>query len=122
MADGKATAFQKSVYLACARIPEGKVSTYSDIALAIGKPGAARAVGNALNKNRSPTVPCHRVIRSDRSVGGFARGTRMKVAMQRREGVVIVDGKVSENALFHPPTAQPSPYGASSRSRRQDTR
>jgi len=92
--------FQQAVYLACAKIPKGKVSTYSAIAKAIGKPRAARAVGNALNKNRSPSVPCHRVVRSDLSIGGFARGSEAKAAMLRKEGVIIKNGKVSERCLF----------------------
>ncbi|PIT85684.1 cysteine methyltransferase [Candidatus Micrarchaeota archaeon CG10_big_fil_rev_8_21_14_0_10_59_7] len=75
-------------------IPRGRVSTYSAIAKAIGKPKAARAVGNALNRNHSSRVPCHRVVRSDGRAGGFARGTREKIRMLRREGVRVVNGKV----------------------------
>lgn len=63
--------------------------TYAEVAQAIGKPRAARAVGNALNKNPfAPRVPCHRVIRSDGTLGGFASGTAAKRALLRREGVV----------------------------------
>jgi methylated-DNA-[protein]-cysteine S-methyltransferase len=69
------------------------------IARAIGSPGASRAVGNALNKNRSPSVPCHRVIRSDGTVGGFARGTKAKTAMLRAEGVGITGGRVPRRFL-----------------------
>ena len=66
------TPFQRAVLHACAKIPEGKTATYSDIARAVGKPAAARAVGNALAKNPlAPFIPCHRVIRSDGSVGGY---------------------------------------------------
>lgn len=94
-------AFKEDVYSVCARIPKGKVSTYSQIARAISRPGSARAVGNALNKNRSEAVPCHRVIRSDGSVGGFASGTRMKAMMLRGEGVQIMEnGKVAPRFLF----------------------
>ncbi|MDD5172320.1 MAG: MGMT family protein [Candidatus ainarchaeum sp.] len=92
--------FTEKVYSACARIPKGKVSTYSRIARAIKKPKSARAVGNALNKNRSKSVPCHRVIRSDGDVGGFAHGTRKKIAMLRREGVEIKNGKAPKRFLF----------------------
>ncbi len=90
----KATAFQEKVFEACSMIRKGRVSTYADIARAIGKPGASRAVGNALNRNRSPKVPCHRVVRSDGSVGGFAHGTRKKEEMLRAEGVRIEYGRV----------------------------
>ncbi len=86
--------FSDLVFAACSRIKRGRVSTYTDIARAIGKPGASRAVGNALNRNRSPKVPCHRVVRSDGSVGGFAHGTRKKEEMLRAEGVRIEDGRV----------------------------
>ncbi len=88
--------FAQMVYEACAGIPRGKVTTYSEIARAIGKPGASRAVGNALNRNRSPSVPCHRVVRSDGAVGGFAHGTARKAAMLRSEGVEIEGGKVKD--------------------------
>ena len=85
------TCFEKKVYSACAMIPKGKVSTYSDIARAIGSPKAVRAAGNALNKNPYPRsrVPCHRVVRSDGCVGGYAHGTRRKTVLLRREGIKI---------------------------------
>ncbi len=87
--------FQARVFAECSKIPRARVSTYADIARAIGRPGASRAVGNALNRNRSPSVPCHRVVRSDGTVGGFAHGTRKKIEMLRSEGVRIEDGRVS---------------------------
>jgi O-6-methylguanine DNA methyltransferase len=87
--------FTEKVYSACRRIPRGKVATYSGVARAIGKPESARAVGNALNKNRSRSVPCHRVIRSDGSVGGFAHGTEKKIMMLRDEGIEIKEGKIA---------------------------
>ncbi|MFH0737184.1 MAG: MGMT family protein [Candidatus Micrarchaeota archaeon] len=92
--------FCDDVYRACARIPKGQISTYSEIAKAIGHPNAVRAVGNALNKNRSPSVPCHRVVRSDLSIGGFARGAKAKAAMLRKEGVEIKGGKVQGRFLL----------------------
>ncbi len=88
--------FADKVYAACSRIRRGKVSTYASIARAIGKPGASRAVGNALNRNRSSSVPCHRVVRSDGSVGGFAHGTARKAAMLRAEGVRIEGGRIRD--------------------------
>lgn len=77
--------FENQVYEACKKIPKGSVVTYSEIAGAIGSPKAVRAVGNALNKNPFKTVPCHRVIRSNGSVGGFAHGTRKKVELLKKE-------------------------------------
>src|SRR3989304_9724819 len=84
------TAFQKAVYRATAKIPKGQTRTYAQIAEAIGRPRAARAVGNALNRNPfAPDVPCHRVVRSDGCLGGFASGPRKKKRLLRSEGVVI---------------------------------
>ncbi len=82
--------FASLVFAACAKIPRGKVSTYSDLARAISHPYAARAVGNTLNKNRSRFVPCHRVVRSDGCIGGFAHGTEKKIEMLRHEGVDVM--------------------------------
>lgn len=67
-----ATAFQKSVWEATSKIDYGKTKSYGQVAKSIGNPKSARAVGNALNSNPLPIViPCHRVIRSDGSLGGF---------------------------------------------------
>jgi AraC family transcriptional regulator of adaptative response/methylated-DNA-[protein]-cysteine methyltransferase len=83
------TPFQRAVYRVVARIPKGETRTYAQVASAIGRPKAVRAVGNALNRNPfAPLVPCHRVIRSDGSVGGFASGPRKKKALLRREGAL----------------------------------
>jgi len=87
--------FTKKVYTQTRKIPKGKVATYKQIAQAIGCLQAARAVGNALNKNPyAPQVPCHRVIRSDGRVGGFAGGAKRKIAMLKKEGIVIKGGKI----------------------------
>lgn len=84
------TPFERSVYRAVSRIPRGRVRSYGWVARAIGRPGAARAVGNALKKNPLiGIVPCHRVIRSDGSLGGFTRGSRAKARMLKREGIDV---------------------------------
>src|SRR5215208_7217784 len=63
------------VYDIVTRIPEGKVTTYGDIARALGHPRASRVIGRILNKNPNPLVtPCHRVIKSDGNIGGYAFG------------------------------------------------
>ncbi len=73
------TEFQLQVWKALLEIPSGKTATYSQLAERIGKPNAARAVGNAVGKNRiAYLVPCHRVIREDGSLGGFRWGTACK--------------------------------------------
>ena len=89
-----ATIFQKAVWEATRRVPKGKVTTYAAIAKLIGRPRAVRAVGNALNKNPyAPQVPCHRVVKSDGSLGGFAGGVKNKKQILEKEGVKIKNNK-----------------------------
>jgi methylated-DNA-[protein]-cysteine S-methyltransferase len=76
------------VYDIVAQIPEGKVTTYGDIARALGHPGASRAIGRILNRNPNPvTTPCHRVIRSDGKLGGYVFGTIKKKELLKKEGL-----------------------------------
>lgn len=62
--------------------------TYKEVAREAGRPRAFRAVGNILNTNYDPKIPCHRVVRSDGKVGGYNRGARRKQKLLREEGVV----------------------------------
>jgi methylated-DNA-[protein]-cysteine S-methyltransferase len=79
--------FTEQVYAVVAKIPEGKFMTYKEVALRIGRPNASRAVGTALSKNYNPSVPCHRVIRSDGKLGGYNRGgIKKKLSILKREG------------------------------------
>jgi len=99
----KITKFEQEVYEACSRIPLGKVSTYLDIAVYINRPRSSRAVGNALNHNPyAPQVPCHRVVKSDGSLGGFASGSVKKRVILLREGLNILNDKISgfENVRY----------------------
>ncbi len=68
------------------KIPRGQVLTYKQVAQLAGRPKAYRAVGNILNKNYNPRVPCHRVIRSDGRLGGYNRGIAQKRKILLREG------------------------------------
>lgn len=87
--------FTARVHAACARIPRGKVATYRELARAIGAPRAARAVGNALNRNEDMAhVPCHRVVLGDGRIGGYALGSAKKAARLKKEGVLIKNGRV----------------------------
>jgi len=80
------TKFQQKVYDVVKMIPKGKTMSYKEVAIAIGNPNSYRAVGNALNKNPFVgIVPCHRVIRSNGDVGGFALGTNKKVKLLKDE-------------------------------------
>lgn len=84
----KATPFQRRVWRTILSIPRGEVRSYSWVAQKIGNPRAVRAVGNALNRNPfAPDVPCHRVVRKDGSIGGFAGGTEKKTRLLRKEGL-----------------------------------
>ncbi len=87
--------FRQRVWRACRRIPRSRVTTYGEIARAVGKPRASRAVGNALNASPGmPGVPCHRVVKADCTIGGFAKGTKTKIALLAKEGVKIRKGKI----------------------------
>ncbi|MCD4761461.1 MGMT family protein [bacterium] len=87
--------FAQAVYSALKKVPQGRVTSYSALAKAIGRPGAARAIGNALNKNPfAPQVPCHRVVKSNGEVGGFAHGTKKKIKLLKSEGIKIKNNKI----------------------------
>lgn len=82
--------FNDKVKKVVAKIPKGKVMTYKEVAAAAGNPAAARAVANIMAKNYDPDVPCHRVIRTDGSLGGYNRGgIEVKKRILLEEGVVL---------------------------------
>ena len=84
----KGTEFQQSVWAALQNIPEGTTRTYQEIADAIGKPSAVRAVGSAIGRNPIPVVvPCHRVIGSNGSLTGFSGGLDKKTWLLKHEGI-----------------------------------
>lgn len=80
--------FREKVYAVVKKIPKGSVLTYKEVARRAGEPGAARAVGNILNKNFDPSIPCHRVIRSDGKLGGYNRGAEFKIKILKQEGYI----------------------------------
>tara|TARA_B100001175_G_C19292866_1_gene534403 strand:- start:451 stop:732 length:282 start_codon:yes stop_codon:yes gene_type:complete len=86
------THFQMKVWNYLKSIPKGKVKTYLEIAKAIGKPKAFRAVGNAVGKNPYPRkIPCHRVIRSDGRLGGYSAkgGIKEKIRLLKSEKIFV---------------------------------
>ena len=88
----KGTKFQLKVWKYLKTIPKGNVKTYKEVAIAIKRPKSARAVANACAKNPySPKIPCHRVIRSDGTLGGYSGkgGFRQKLKLLRSEKVEI---------------------------------
>lgn len=86
--NGIQTPFAQHVYLVVSKIPKGKTLSYTQVARAAGRPNAARAVGNIMNKNRDSRVPCHRVVNSDGSVGGYAWGSTKKRNILHKEGAI----------------------------------
>lgn len=84
------SAFDRAVLAATLEIPHGQTRTYRQVAERIGRPNAMRAVGSALGRNRAPfLVPCHRVVRSDGTIGDFAFGGPAKRALLESEGVQL---------------------------------
>ncbi|MBI2355845.1 MAG: MGMT family protein [Candidatus Doudnabacteria bacterium] len=84
----KYTDFQTRVFKTILKIPKGRVLTYAEVARRIGKPRAARAVGQALSKNMdAPFIPCHRVVASN-GLGGYSAqgGLKSKIKLLRKEG------------------------------------
>lgn len=87
--DPGGTPFQRAVWAAARAIPRGETRTYQQIAAAIGRPGAARAVGQALGANPVPLlVPCHRVLATGGGLGGFTGGVGLKARLLALEGIV----------------------------------
>lgn len=94
--------FRDKVYWLTSQIPKGRVSTYKEVGKALGSRGY-RAVGQALHVNPyAPVVPCHRVVRSDGKLGGFAIGIAKKIRILKTEGVGVKGSRVVnfEKLLF----------------------
>lgn len=86
------TEFEREVWLALREIPRGEVRSYQWLAGRLGRPNAARAVGQALGRNPLPVIlPCHRVVRSDGSLGGFSCGLDVKRKLLELEGLSFVN-------------------------------
>lgn len=92
---------KEKVFTIVRTIPRGRVTTYKEVAKALGNPRLARAVGNALNKNPEPDrVPCFRVVRSNGEVGGFALGKKEKIQRLKRDGIEVKNGKIDLKRYF----------------------
>ena len=88
----RGTKFQKKVWNYLKTIRKGTVKTYKQVAIGINRPKSARAVANAVGKNPfAPKIPCHRVIRSDGSLGGYSGkgGVKTKKLLLKREGIIV---------------------------------
>lgn len=91
--------FESKVLEIVKAIPKGKVMTYGDVAKRAGSPGASRAVGSIMAKNLDKSIPCHRVVRSDGTIGMYngLQGDD-KAAILKKEGVFFLNDKVSMHA------------------------
>ena len=90
--DFRGTKFQKKVWNYLKTIRKGTVKSYKQVVIAINRPKSARAVANAVGKNPfAPKIPCHRVIRSDGSLGGYSGkgGVKTKKLLLKREGIIV---------------------------------
>ncbi|HEU5488747.1 MAG TPA: MGMT family protein [Candidatus Nitrosotalea sp.] len=86
---------EHKVYEKLLKVPKGKVTTYGELAKAVGLKNGQRAIGRIMNKNPFPViVPCHRVILSSGKIGGYAWGEKIKANMLSKEGVQIKKGKI----------------------------
>lgn len=89
---------ESDVYDLLLKIPPGKVSTYGDLARALGNPSASRMIGRILGKNPNPIkVPCHRIVMSDGRVGGYAYGIAKKRQLLENEGVSLLANGIVQN-------------------------
>ncbi len=92
------TNFAGGVYRAAMTIPYGEVRSYGWVSRAVDRPGGARAIGGAMGSNPfPPVVPCHRVVKSDGTLGGFSaqQGVPLKVKMLEMEGVRVLKGRIA---------------------------
>ena len=87
------------VYRKLLQVPKGKVTSYGDLAKAVGLENGQRSIGMIMKKNPFPViVPCHRVVKSDGKIGGYVYGERVKSHMLLKEGIKIKDGKIIDFA------------------------
>jgi methylated-DNA-[protein]-cysteine S-methyltransferase len=99
----KLSVFETVVLEKIKKIPPGRITTYGLIAKVLNRPGSARAVGNALNKNPfAPVVPCHRVVKSNGQIGGYNEGTDKKIKLLKQEGIKIKNNRIEDfkNILY----------------------
>ena len=84
-----------NVYKKLLQVPKGKVTTYGELAKAVGLKNGQRTIGTIMRNNPFPViVPCHRVVKSDGRIGGYVYGERVKSRMLANEGINVKDGKI----------------------------
>jgi len=95
---------ENKVYKKLLDVPSGKITTYGELAKAVGLKNGQRKIGQIMKNNPLPVViPCHRVVKSDGTIGGYAFGVEIKVNMLSKEGVKISKSKILdyENKMFY---------------------
>jgi methylated-DNA-[protein]-cysteine S-methyltransferase len=93
---------EDKVYKKLLEVPPGMVTTYGELARAVGLKNGQRVIGRIMNKNPYPViVPCHRVIKSNGKIGGYAWGEKIKTNMLSKEGVKIRNGKIIDLELIY---------------------
>ena len=94
---------EQKVYKKLLEVPKGQITTYGELAKAVGLKNGPRVIGKIMNKNPYPViVPCHRVVMSTGKVGGYAYGENIKTKMLNDEGIQIKNGKILdlENRIY----------------------
>ena len=94
---------EEKVYKKLLNVPKGQITTYGDLANAVGLKNGQRLIGKIMNKNPYPVlIPCHRVVMSTGKIGGYAYGEHVKMKMLSDEGIEIINGKIEnfDNKLF----------------------
>lgn len=88
---------ERRVYKKLLKVPKGKVTTYGDLARAVGLQNGQRIIGQIMGKNPFPVIiPCHRVVKSDGKIGGYYYGEKVKTKMLSDEGVLVKNGKIQD--------------------------
>ena len=94
---------EQKIYKKLLQVPKGQITTYGELAKAVGLKNGQRSVGKIMNKNPYPVIiPCHRVVMSTGKIGGYAYGEHIKAKMLNDEGIEIKDGKILdwENRVY----------------------
>jgi len=94
---------EQKIYKKLLEVPKGQITTYGELAKAVGLKNGQRVIGKIMNKNPYPViVPCHRVVMSTGKVGGYAYGEHIKIKLLNDEGIQIKNGKIIdlENKVY----------------------
>jgi methylated-DNA-[protein]-cysteine S-methyltransferase len=94
---------EQKIYKKLLEVPKGQITTYGELAKAVGLKNGQRVVGKIMNKNPYPViVPCHRVVMSTGKIGGYAYGEHIKIKLLNDEGIQIKNGKIIdlENKVY----------------------